>query len=89
MGWKPHLIRAHGLPVGVDDPRRGRRLAVDHDVGPVVLRPGRGVPERNVQVSVDRYQLCIQGDLSARRLGYVGTGSVSYRGYPEMELMSA
>ena len=30
----------------------------------------------------------IQGDLPARGLGYVDISSVSYRGYPETELMT-
>ena len=29
-----------------------------------------------------------QGDLSARRLGYVDISSVSYGGYPQTELMT-
>ena len=32
--------------------------------------------------------ICIQGDTTARRLGYVGISSVSYQGYPVTELMS-
>ena len=37
----------------------------------------------------ENFIIVVQGDPSARGLGYVDISSVSYRGYPETELMSA
>ena len=48
VGGTLHQLPGHGFAVRVDDPRRRRLLAVDHDVGPVALGPGRRVPEHTV-----------------------------------------
>ena len=64
--------------------RRQARAGVDHarDQGvPAMSRWGERMSARIVCFG-------IEGDPSACGLGYVDISSVSYRGYPEMELMS-
>ena len=53
------------------------------DVGLVVICFGGRRPGKTCRST------SLQGDPSARGLGYVDINSVSYRGYPEMEMMSA
>ena len=41
------------------------------------------------EINSSGLEIEVEGDPSARGLGYVDISYVSYRGYPEMELMSA